>query len=174
MVWLSMGLPEWLIWYQVSAVFVCIFAIVFYVYWKKVRIYYEMEFWRKTSFGDFERVGAKEFKKSDKEVSFKGRTFFVSMVHSLGRTKNKTLLAVDFDTADYLRFGGRYYGGDCDHQDNLLANGVFARIVRGYNGLDAYMLIIIVLMAVGMVLMFFVGLFASDFIFPDVSSVVGG
>lgn len=168
------GLPVWLLWYQVGSVVVTLLAVVFWVYWKKVRIYFEAEFWRKSSEGgEYEWVGSKEFKRHDKVVKFKSHSFFIDIKRKLGRTKNKLIVAFDFDTGDYLNFGGKFLGGSVAYHDEMLSSGVFGRIIRTITSMDAYTLIVIGTLIAGMVLTFVLGLFVSPYLLPVVNASGG-
>lgn len=166
------GLPVWLIWYQVIALLITVGCIVGWVYWKKVRIFFEAEFWRKANEGgeyaEYEFVGSKEFKKHEKTIAYKKQTYFLDLKHKLGRTKNKLIIAFDVDTGDTLQFGGAYRGGNVTLHDELLSGGVFGRIIRGFSGLDQFTMVIIISLCVGMALTFVLGLFISPYVLPSV------
>lgn len=170
------GNLDWFLWYQIGAMIVTCMGAVGFAYYKWVRLYFEAHFYRRASAGStsYERIGSKEFKKTDEIIKFRKKSFPVNLRALCERDRNKTLLKIDFDTGDVLQYGGYYRGGNASLVDNILSSGALDRIVRAFTGLDRYTMIIIMILLVACALCFALGLFVSPVVMPQSMTVVNG
>lgn len=164
---------DWFI-YVILAEYVGLFIGVFvWVYRTKLRTIFEARFYRRLSGHDhsdcvYTLVGTKEFKKSDKIVTFKKMTFPVNLQRIAFTDRRKTVICYDIDRNDVIHFGGVRFIGNTSDVNAVMESGFVEKVVEEATGLSKVMILMLV-MALGIgACLFVVGLFVSPYVLPGV------
>lgn len=76
-------------------------------------------------------IGEKEFKATDKVISFKGKTFVVDFDRLTCRKYGFEYLNFDFENESIINFGGEYFtSGDAETVDNVMSGGMFTGLFK--------------------------------------------
>lgn len=76
-------------------------------------------------------IGDKDFKPTDKIISFKGKTFQVNLKRLSFRKFGFEYLNFNFEDESVINFGGEYFtGGDAETVDDVMGGGLFRGLFK--------------------------------------------
>lgn len=177
---LLFGYPDFLVYLMIfEYVGLAVGLLVYFALyrWRKI---YQAHFFVKTGGGSvcaqYSKVGQKNFKPTDKFVSFKGRSFHVSLDKGALVDCNKVILAYsisDKEADSRLWFGGFELVGDTRYIYDSVNNEVDAKLQRGIRGIDKLMWVVIGALVVVAVMSFLVGNLMPDLFVQGVNASGG-
>lgn len=170
----GLGVADWVIWYTIAQ-YVGLLVIGGYLLYKtRFKIGFKAVFLRRVGVGErlegveldpvdvaygyvsdkrgeYQFVGEKEFKSTDKVVSFKGGSFSPDLEFMTYRKFGFQYLFFDFDSGALLNFGGELKGVDPRYAQRHLKSGVLERFLIGAGALPKmfWVLFVVCVVAVG-------------------------
>lgn len=156
-----LGVADWLIWYMISQYVGLAVVAVYLLYKTRFKIGFKAVFLRKVGVskdsksedtavrvGDYQVVGEKEFKSTDKSISFRKGSFSPDLEHIAYRKHGFQYVFFDFDTGSLLTFGGEFEGVDAPFAERHLRAGVLREFLLGAGSLPKMFWVVFIISVV--------------------------